>query len=400
MGTRTEGFVMTVYTTTRSPVRATLIVAIGVALLSASAAMAGDDPQPFQNSSFRRADANADGAVDISDAQTTFNFLFLGGATPTCLDAVDTNDDGALDVSDGVFTLGYLFLSGFDIPYPGPKLCDRDPTDDQFGCELFMPCVCGGIAGFPCDEGQFCDFHPGFCKATDVMGQCVPFPDACPTVYDPVCGCNDMTYPNDCERIRAGVAKAHDGPCGDSAEFRTLDRGISSGAAEQTKIIRDESSWIEFWTKHGRIFMPMPERPEVDFDTEMVIAVVRHFTSGGYSVTIQGIVHRPKEIQILYTLVEPSSGCPTTDALTQPYHFVATPRADGDPAAVETIVAMCCSMPMDARGTGSCEKLLGFAWDRTGCQPVVGCECEGDDCDRLFQSPAQCQAFYSLCPES
>ena len=49
---------------------------------------------------------------------------------------------------------------------------------------------------------------------------------------------------------------------------------------------------------------------------------------------------------------------------------------------------------MDATGTGECTFGLGYA-RRTSvedcfCAPVIGCECEGEDCDELFVSYAEC----------
>jgi len=40
-----------------------------------------------------------------------------------------------------------------------------------------------------------------------------PPPDACITLWDPVCGCDGVTYGNDCERERAGVALDYSGMC-------------------------------------------------------------------------------------------------------------------------------------------------------------------------------------------
>src|SRR5262245_14023758 len=57
---------------------------------------------------FRRGDSTADGVVDVSDAVSTFSYLFLGGDGPGCLDAADANGDGKLDLSDGVAVLSWL----------------------------------------------------------------------------------------------------------------------------------------------------------------------------------------------------------------------------------------------------------------------------------------------------
>ncbi|MFQ5478946.1 MAG: Kazal-type serine protease inhibitor domain-containing protein [Candidatus Binatia bacterium] len=78
------------------------------------------------------------------------------------------------------------------------------------------PCgeTCGGIVGALCAEGEFCEYPPATCQGADLQGVCLPVPEVCIMVFDPVCGCDGATYGNDCERQIAGVAKDHDGPCG------------------------------------------------------------------------------------------------------------------------------------------------------------------------------------------
>ncbi|MBI4093058.1 MAG: HYR domain-containing protein, partial [Candidatus Kerfeldbacteria bacterium] len=88
---------------------------------------------------FRRADANADGTVDISDAIATLGFLFLGNPKQLfCEDAADTNDDGVIDLSDAVVTLVWLFSDGTQPPAPGPITSGLDPTNDTLTCGQYL----------------------------------------------------------------------------------------------------------------------------------------------------------------------------------------------------------------------------------------------------------------------
>jgi hypothetical protein len=65
--------------------------------------------------------------------------------------------------------------------------------------------------GKECGKKEFCFFSEGDCGVS--QGVCRPTPEACTMLYAPVCGCNGVTYSNDCEAASMGVSVATLGEC-------------------------------------------------------------------------------------------------------------------------------------------------------------------------------------------
>jgi hypothetical protein len=93
---------------------------------------------------FHRGDSNADGSINITDGIYILNYLFLGGPTPTCLEAANPNDDAQINITDGIYVLNFLFLGGPAPANPGPadSPCGVDPVGSptDLGCVEYTKC--------------------------------------------------------------------------------------------------------------------------------------------------------------------------------------------------------------------------------------------------------------------
>lgn len=94
----------------------------------------------------------------------------------------------------------------------------------QRGVSVAFPGECPGggecKSNLECGPGQFCARNFEQCEEP---GVCSPRPEVCPAVFDPVCGCDGLTYGNKCEAAAAGVSVRSVGECGGGPNCKSED---------------------------------------------------------------------------------------------------------------------------------------------------------------------------------
>jgi hypothetical protein len=72
---------------------------------------------------------------------------------------------------------------------------------------------CGGVEHVRCGPGLWCEPPSGTCGQADLIGACVDIHRLCHHNYHAVCGCDGVTYGNECHRQHESVPQAHVGKC-------------------------------------------------------------------------------------------------------------------------------------------------------------------------------------------
>ena len=139
------------------------------------------------------------------------------GNAPTP-DAATSPDAGAQPVADAGANADTGVLADTGSTQPDASLSTPDSGSSPADAGAPEPTQCGGFAGLECPRGLVCDQSQHRACGADMMGVCIePRNNPCPEIYQPVCGCDGVTYANECERLGSYVALRHEGACQDDA---------------------------------------------------------------------------------------------------------------------------------------------------------------------------------------
>lgn len=131
-------------------------------------------------------------------------------------------------------------------------------------------------------------------------------------------------------------------------DYRILASGTNADVRQELVARAETAAGLAaLWDRVARTRVPRPDPPEVDFETEVAIAVFSgERPSGGYGVEIDGLCRRSGDagrgsagrgdtgggspLHLCYTELEPPDDAILTMALTSPYLIIAVERPVGE----------------------------------------------------------------------
>ncbi len=118
---------------------------------------------------------------------------------------------------------------------------------------------------------------------------------------------------------------------------------ISSITDRRRLLIRDSGAWSDFWTALYSNLAPVPDLPEVDFGSHVVVAATMgERSTGGYSIHIDKVLRAGEDLRVVVIETSPGPKCQTTQSFTAPATAITVSGSARDIEFVEQAVTEDC----------------------------------------------------------
>jgi hypothetical protein len=113
--------------------------------------------------------------------------------------------------------------------------------------------------------------------------------------------------------------------------YEIVQQGTYSGKRDTiAKLIATQAEWEQLWKQHVSVLVPQPPVPQIDFETEVVVAIFAgEKKSGGYAVVIKDVSAEVNDVVVTYRFTEPQPGSFTIQVITQPYVILKMDKPKG-----------------------------------------------------------------------
>lgn len=145
-------------------------------------------------------------------------------------------------------------------------------------------------------------------------------------------GCNDSVSENDPTfDFNVGQIVAFESIKSSFVTLEQSDIGNDRFTERENRLFTDQQAFQAFWDDlHGNV-EPKPALPQIDFESEIVIAVLLGLrNSGGYAVSIERVVQQNDAVGVEVKEEIPGATCSTATVMSSPYHIIKLRRLSGE----------------------------------------------------------------------
>ncbi len=129
--------------------------------------------------------------------------------------------------------------------------------------------------------------------------------------------------------------------------FVMVSEGSTSGIkADMTSVYKLDTpdSWQKFWHEHHQNMEPQAPAPTIDFNKDMVIAIVdTDQPSSGYQLSIDQLQAVDQNLYVFATRTQPGAGCVSLGMISQPFVILQVPKSDLIPQLRLTTKTVACN---------------------------------------------------------